>query len=43
MLKKPDNKSLITLTMMFLIGIAMIFIPLIQQRQEIESDTAFMP
>ena len=40
MLKKPDNKSLITLTMMFLIGIAMIFIPLIQQRQEIESDNS---
>ena len=35
MLKKPDNKSLITLTMMFLIGIAMIFIPLIQQRVDI--------
>jgi len=40
MLKKPDNKSLITLTMMFLIGIAMISIPLIQQRQEIESDNS---
>ena len=40
MLKKPDNKSLITLTMMFMIGIAMIFIPLIQQRQEIESDNS---
>lgn len=40
MLKKPDNKSLITLAMMFMIGIAMIFIPLIQQRQEIESDNS---
>ena len=38
MLKKPDNKSLIILTIMFLIGVAMVFIPLIQQRQEIEDD-----
>lgn len=38
MLKKPDNKSLIILTMMFLIGVVMVFIPLIQQRQEIEDD-----
>jgi len=35
MLKKPDYKSIIILTMMFLIGLAMIVIPLIQQRQEI--------
>ena len=38
MLKKPDYKSIIILTMMFLIGLAMIVIPLIQQRQEINDD-----
>lgn len=37
MLKKPDNK-LIALTFMLLAGLALIFIPLIQQRQEIEED-----
>ena len=40
MLKKPDNKSLIFLTMLFLIGVAMILVPLIQQRQEIENDNS---
>ena len=38
MLKKPDYKSIIILTMMFLIGLAMIVIPLIHQRQEINDD-----
>ena len=37
MLKKPDNKT-IMLTFIFLVGIALIFIPLIQQHQEIEDD-----
>lgn len=37
MLKKPDNK-IIMLTFMFLVGIVLIFIPLIQQHQEIEED-----
>ena len=37
MLKKPDNKT-IMLTFIFLVGIALIFIPLIQQHQEIEED-----
>lgn len=40
MLKKPDNKSLIFLTMLFLIGVAMILVPLIQQHQEIENDNS---
>lgn len=37
MLKKPDKKT-IMLTFIFLVGIALIFIPLIQQHQEIEDD-----
>ena len=41
MLKKPDDfKSITFLTIVFLTGIAMIFIPLIQQHQEIEADNS---
>ena len=39
MLKRPDNNnSLIALMALFLIGLAMIMIPVIQQRQEIDAD-----
>ncbi len=39
MLKKPnDYRQIIFLTVIFLTGLAMIFIPLVQQRQEIDAD-----
>ena len=39
MLKKPnDYRQIIFLTVIFLIGLAMIFIPLVQQHQEIDAD-----
>ena len=39
MQKKPnDYRQIIFLTVIFLIGLAMIFIPLVQQHQEIDAD-----